>query len=110
MTTATRVTRALRPGETVRRFRSEDFRTVAAVLPAGGKGASVAFTDGTSVRIGRDAEWQVTARDDEGLNLDPAFCDCGKGAYCPLWDCSAAITLYGRVREADRERIAGSEA
>ncbi len=24
--------------------------------------------------------------DDEGLNLDPNKCDCGKGEFCPLWD------------------------
>lgn len=26
------------------------------------------------------------ATDDEGKNLSPHLCDCGKGAACPLWD------------------------
>lgn len=48
--------------------------------------------------------------DPDGASIDPVLCDCGKGAYCPLWDHPAVIRFYGNLTVASRAMLAGSRA
>lgn len=49
------------------------------------------------------------ATDSEGANLDPAACDCGKGAYCPLWT-PEWKAFYNAFTVAEADRVTGRRA